>query len=93
MDLRDMFKDAMKNGYSDEAYLIVIAELKTLRGLRLVIPNRQSLIEFFSLLNKDKYAVTDIAVLHGYKEYNDFMKELREDKDNKPDGLNFGDEN
>ena len=56
-----------------------------------VISNRKMLSELYRLMSVDSYRVDSITALNDTKSFEEFKKELLKGSDNKPKGLNFGD--
>ena len=80
------FYNSSNEKKASEKYLVVIGDIQNFKLFYVLVPSRKAFSELLANLSSEKYTVSQINLLNDVKDFDEFMKELKQ----KPDDLNFG---
>ena len=74
----------------EERYMLAIIDKTTGTSFVTIATSREEFGQVVSLLKKDRYQIGGVSLIPNYKDCAKLIKDLKEGKDNKPEGMHFG---
>jgi hypothetical protein len=73
-----------------EQYMISVYDNDTGISYTTIASDRKAFARLMEILNTEKYRIGDMVILRNHRQFAEVIAELKNEENNKPDGLNFG---